>query len=51
MIFLKFFSLHNSFLKNIFWVLKRKKNWRGDFWGAGSRWVGKRYTSSFDHDP
>ena len=61
--FLSFFSLLNFFFKNVPGVLKRMQtkiyfSGGGDFgvFGAphaptrGSRGVGKRYTSSYDHD-
>ena len=37
--------------KNVPGVLKRQKKGRRDFGALGWRWIGKRYTSSFDHDP
>ena len=53
-----FFSLLNFVFKNVPGVLKRISEGGGDFgvFGAphaptrGSRGVGKRYTSSYDHD-
>ena len=60
--FISFFPLLNFFSKNVPGVLKRmhKIIFRGGggFWGFGaphaltraSRGVGKRYTSSYDHD-